>query len=221
MIWETRNMKNVFDELFKNYPDLMCCRYSMEKAAAILKGCYAGGGKVLVCGNGGSAADSEHITGELMKGFMLKRKLKDRDREKIRKLFPDIWEYLSDNLQGALPAVSLVSQVAITSAFINDVAPDMVFAQQVYGYGKKGDVLIGLSTSGNSENVINAVRIAKAFDLRSIGMTGKDGGRMKDLCDVNIAVPETEVYRVQEYCLPIYHALCADVEEYFFGEKRS
>lgn len=214
----SENNNLIIDNLIKNFPQLTSCKNSIEKASTLLKQCYSTEGKVLVCGNGGSAADSEHIVGELMKGFLKKRKLHKQDIEKLKASCPDAWEYLSNNLQGALPAISLVSQVAIASAFINDVAPDMVFAQQVYGYGKKGDVLIGLSTSGNSKNVINAIKIAKAFDIKTIGFTGESGGAMKELCDVTIMVPESEVYKIQEYHLPVYHALCAEVEEKFFEE---
>lgn len=209
---------DILDDLFLRYPALVTCRNVIEKAFLILKECYENGGKVLICGNGGSAADSEHIVGELMKGFLLKRKICSDDIEKIRILYPEDYEYLAGNLQGALPAISLVSQSAIFSAFTNDVAADMAFAQQVYGYGKKGDVLIGLSTSGNSKNVVNAIKVARAFCMKAIGMTGDAGGLIKKLCNVTINVPETETYRVQEYHLPIYHTLCAMIENEFFQE---
>jgi phosphoheptose isomerase len=209
---------SIMDKLFIEFPQLKQCRNSILKAAVLLKQCYAGSGKVLICGNGGSAADSEHIVGELMKGFIKRRKISSTDIKKLKTAFPDTWEYLSHNLQGALPAISLVSQTALSSAFINDVAADMVFAQQVYGYGKKDDILIGLSTSGNSSNVLNAVRVAKAFEIVTICMTGESGGMMKDICDVTITVPAKEVYKVQEYHLPVYHALCTYVEDVFFKE---
>jgi D-sedoheptulose 7-phosphate isomerase len=178
----------------------------------LLKECYLGGGKVLVCGNGGSAADSEHIIGELMKGFILKRRIKQEDRDRIKTMFPEDWQYLSENLQGALPAISLVSQSALAYAYINDVAPDMVFAQQLYGYAKEGDVLIGLSTSGNSKNVVNAIKVAKAFGVKTVGMTGDNGGIMKGICEITIQAPEHETYKIQELHLPVYHALCAMIE---------
>lgn len=212
-------MKNsIIDALIKELPQLGPCRESIEKAALILKQCYHGGGKVLVCGNGGSAADSEHIVGELMKGFIKKRKLCDRDIDCLRNAWPEDWEYLAANLQGALQAISLVSQTSINSAFANDVSWDMAFAQQVYGYGKKGDVLIGISTSGNARNVINAIKVAKAFGIKTIGMTGQNGGIMKELCDTTIMVHANEVYKVQEYHVSVYHALCAEVEAEFFME---
>ena len=203
---------NILENLFINYPMLVSCRDAIENAFEMLRQCYVNGGKVLICGNGGSAADSEHIVGELMKDFLLKRKICSEDVQKIREAFPEDWEYLSGNLQGALPAISLVSQSSISSAFINDVAADMVFAQQVYGYIKEEDVVIGLSTSGNAKNVVNAIKIAKAMGAKTIGLTGETGGRMKNLCDVYIKAPSEETYRIQEYHLPIYHALCAMIE---------
>ena len=212
-----KGVTDILDELLVRYSGLGVCRDAIEKAFLILKECYENGGKVLICGNGGSAADSEHIVGELMKGFLLKRRIRSEDIEKIKTLFPEDYEYLSGSLQCALPAISLVSQSAISSAFINDVAADMVFAQQVYGYSKKGDVLIGLSTSGNSSNVINAIKVAKAFGVGSIGFTGEDGGIMKGFCDCTICVPSKNTPVVQEYHLPIYHALCAMIEYDFFG----
>lgn len=210
------SVKNILERLISDNPALQVCRESIEKAFSILLKCYSNGGKVLVCGNGGSASDAEHIVGELMKGFLLKRRLKDEDIKRIKAAYPEDCEYLSSHLQGALPAISLVSQTSISSAFVNDVAADMVYAQQVYGYGRKGDVLIGLSTSGNSKNVVNAIKAAKAFGLAAIGLTGEGGGAMKELCDATITVPASETYRIQEYHLPIYHALCAMLEYEFF-----
>ena len=211
-----RNTKSIFDNLFLRYPQLENCRYKIKEAYDIIMQCYKNGGKILICGNGGSAADSEHIVGELMKGFMLKRVIKQEDREKLAAMFPEEGQYLSENLQGVLPAISLVSQSALSSAFINDVAPDMVFAQQVYGYAQAGDVLIGLSTLGNSKNVINAIKVAKAFGIKTIGLAGECRGSMRDLCDASIWVPENETYKIQELHLPVYHTLCAMVESEFF-----
>ena len=170
---------------------------------------YKNGGKVLVCGNGGSAADSEHIVGELMKGFMLKRTVTD---ERIP-------EHLRCGLQGALPAISLPSQSAILSAFINDVDPEMMYAQLVYGYANENDILIGLSTSGNSENVVNAAIVAKAKGAKVIALTGAKESKMNTISDITIKAPETETYKVQELHLPIYHYLCAETEKHFFGGK--
>lgn len=215
-------MKNetgsILEQLFDTVPQLTACGSSIENAFELLRQCYTQGGKVLACGNGGSAADSEHIVGELMKGFILKRRICLTDSEKLKSVFPEDGQYLAENLQGALPAISLVSQSAISSAFINDVAPDMVFAQQVYGYGRPGDVLIGLSTSGNSKNVVNAIKVAKVFGIKTVGMTGESGGMMNELCDICIKVPATATYRVQEFHLPVYHALCAMIEAEFFRD---
>ncbi len=211
-----KGVADMLDNLLARYSELDGCRKDIEAAFLLLKQCYENGGKVLVCGNGGSAADSEHIVGELMKGFLLKRKICAEDVEKLKELFPEESGYLADSLQGALPAISLVSQSAISSAYINDISADMVFAQQVYGYAKEGDILIGLSTSGNSQNVVNALRVSKASGMKSIGMTGITGGSLKELCDVVICVPATETYIIQEYHLPIYHVLCAMLEIEFF-----
>jgi phosphoheptose isomerase len=212
-------VKLISDRLFTNYPELEVCKPDVEAAFYLLKQCYEDGGKVLICGNGGSASDSEHITGELMKGFMLKRKISREDSQRLMKAFPVEGEYFSNRLQGALPAISLVSHSALGYAVINDTGSDMVFAQQVYGYANEKDILIGLSTSGNSINVVNAIKVAKAFGIKSIGMTGEKGGAMKELCEVTITVPACDTYRIQEYHLPIYHSLCAMLEEEFFGEQ--
>ena len=211
------DVKEILGQLVEDYPKLEGCRESVTRAFHILHQCYVSKGRAMVCGNGGSAADAEHIVGELMKGFLLKRELTEADRERLRMAFPQDCQYLSANLQRALPAISLVSQSALATAFINDVAPDMLFAQQVYGYGRAGDVLIGLSTSGNSQNVVNAIKIAKSFEIHTIGLTGENGGLMKNLCDVTITVPACETFKVQEYHLPVYHALCAMIERELFG----
>ncbi len=212
-----KGVADILDNLLARHTELAGCRNDLEKAFDLLKQCYENGGKVLICGNGGSAADSEHIVGELMKGFLLKRKVGNEIWDKLREAFPSEGEYLADHLQGALPAISLVSQSAIASAYINDIAADLVFAQQVFGYAKVGDVLIGLSTSGNSPNVLNALKVAKITGMRSIGLTGSAGGAMAGLCDVTICVPAAETYKIQEYHLPVYHAICAMLEMEFFG----
>lgn len=196
-------MKN----LLARYPALEVCSEDIQKALELMINTYKCGGKILVCGNGGSAADSEHIVGELMKGFISKRSVDDKR----------IPNELAVNLQGSLPAISLPSQCAILSAYINDVEPDMMYAQLVYGYAKPEDLVIGLSTSGNSKNVVNAVKVAKAVGAKALCMTGKSGGMLNTLADVTIKVPETETYKIQEYHLPVYHYLCAAVEKYFFG----
>ena len=199
----------LFDDLIVRYPQLKCCEGEIAKALDLLLTCYRGGGKVLTCGNGGSAADAEHIVGELLKKF---RKHRDIDRGVAAKLPAE----LVTRLEGALPAVSLVSMSGILTAFANDVAWETVFAQQVYGLGKAGDVLIALSTSGNSANCVNAALVAKAKGLKVVSMTGTGGGRIGELADAAIKVPETETYKIQELHLPIYHALCAAIEDVLF-----
>ena len=192
--------------LLKRYPALEVCKEDIENALKLMFDTYKNGGKVLICGNGGSAADSEHIVGELMKGFMLKRPVTD---ERIP-------EHLRCGLQGALPAISLPSQSAILSAFINDVEPDMMYAQLVYGYAKENDLVIGLSTSGNSQNVVNALEVAKCVGAKTLAMTGGKESKLSELCDVTIRVPETETYKIQELHLPVYHYICAEVEKQSF-----
>ncbi|MBM7568214.1 D-sedoheptulose-7-phosphate isomerase [Paenibacillus sacheonensis] len=210
-------MHRIVQTMINKYPELNACAQDTELACGLLVDAYRSRGKVLVCGNGGSAADSEHIVGELMKGFMSKRPVPDAFRAKLGELFPAEGGSVADLLQGALPAISLVSHSALMTAFMNDVSAETVFAQQVYGYGREGDVLIGLSTSGNSLNVVRAMQVAKALGVRTIGLTGRSGGRMKELCDVTIRVPHDSTPDIQERHLPIYHALCMVVEEAFFG----
>lgn len=207
----------MINSLIERYPELESCRQAVLKTFDIIRYCYMNNAKVLICGNGGSAADAEHIVGELMKGFMLKRRLDSNSVERLKASYPEDWRYLSDHLQGALPAISLVSHTALSSAYSNDVAAEMFFAQQVYGYGRQGDVLLGLSTSGNSKNVVNAIKVAKAFGIKCIGFTGENGGILGAICDVAIKVPSNETFRIQEYHLPVYHTLCAMLEETFFG----
>lgn len=192
--------------LYERYPALVACKDDIEAAVKMMIDTYQNGGKILICGNGGSASDSEHIVGELLKGFILKRPVSD---ERIP-------EHLRKGLQGSLPAISLPSQCAILSAFINDVDPEMMYAQLVYGYAKPEDLVIGLSTSGNSKNVVNAIELAKCLGVRTISMTGQKESKMSELSDVTIRVPETETYKVQEYHLPVYHYLCAEVEKTMF-----
>lgn len=206
------------EKLFECYPVLKKCRNDINAAAKMLCMSYHEGGKLIVCGNGGSAADAEHIVGELMKGFLKKRPLKQEIRDKMTEMFPQDANYLCTNLQGALPALSLVNAVALGTAFANDQAADLVFAQQVLGLGREGDILLAISTSGNSKNVLYAVKTAKVCGLRTIALTGRSGGKLKALADVTIAVPEDETYRVQELHLPVYHALCIAAEEEFFED---
>jgi D-sedoheptulose 7-phosphate isomerase len=206
----------ILDELIKKYPELDVCRDDILQAFELLKSTYAGGGKLLVCGNGGSAADSEHIVGELMKGYLKKRPLSTQEAAVFQAGLLETGTYLAGHLQGALPAISLVSQVALNTAFANDVAADLIFAQQVYGYGHPGDCLWALSTSGNAQNVLLALQTARVKGLRTLGLTGKSGGKMIAWCDVTIRVPWDETPAIQERHLPVIHALCDLLEEEFF-----
>ena len=206
------------NQLFSRYPALEDCRQEIVVAYDLLRGCFAAGGRLLVCGNGGSAADSLHIVGELMKGFALPRKLSADWEEKFKQVCPEMAPYLMENLQGALPAISLVSETALSTAYANDQAPDLSFAQQVLGQGMAGDVMLCISTSGNSTNVLYAAAVARAKELRVIGLAGQDGGQLRGLSDVCICAPSRITYQIQEYHLPIYHALCLALEREFFGE---
>lgn len=209
------NIEKTLNDMINKYKELSACRKDISDAFELMKKCYNGGHKILICGNGGSASDAEHIVGELMKGFKDPRKLSAGKREILANLYDD-GKYLADNLQEALPAISLVGSISLSTAFANDVAADMVFAQQVYGLGNKGDLVIGISTSGNSGSVINALKIAGAFGMRTIGLTGNRNGAMQKFCDISIKVPQSETYLVQELHLPVYHTLCAMIEQEFF-----
>ena len=200
---------DVFAELYERYPQLKGCEVEIKKAFDVLLASYRADGKVLVCGNGGSASDAEHIVGELLKKF---KKHRDVDAAIAAKLPAD----LVAKLEGSLPAVSLVSMSGILTAFANDVAWETAFAQQVLGLGRSGDVLIALSTSGNSANCVNAARVARAKGMKVISMTGAGGGKLGEIADAAIKVPENETYRIQELHLPVYHALCAALEDVLF-----
>lgn len=208
--------EKILDHAIKGTPQLQICLSQIKNAYEIMKESYASGGKLMVCGNGGSAADSEHIVGELMKSFIIERGIPQNHRMKIMESFPETGEYLVRHLQGTLPAIALTGHLAYSSAYMNDVAADMVFAQQVYGYVKENDVVLGLSTSGNSKNVLYALMISKAFGAKCIGMTGNSENDMSRICDVTIAAPSKETFRIQEYHEVIYHALCAMLEAEFF-----
>lgn len=205
--------------LIKRYPKLAVCKEDVKKAYELLEVAYSNGRKLLVCGNGGSASDSEHIVGELMKEFKLKRKVYSDQATALKAIDPELGQVLADNLQGALPAICLTGHSSLTTAFMNDANADLVFAQQVNGYGKFGDVFLGISTSGNSKNVLYAAVNAKAKGLKVIGLTGAKESKLMKYADVCIRVPETETYKIQEYHLPVYHCLCLMLEEKFFGEK--
>lgn len=198
--------------LCERYPDLLPIKNSIIEALELLINSYKKGGKLLICGNGGSAADCEHIVGELMKGFILKRELKDDLKKKIAD------DELSNVLQYGLPAISLVSHTALSTAFSNDQLPEAVFAQQVLGYGMENDILLCISTSGNSKNCVLAAKVAKAKELKVISLTGMKDSKLSSLSDVTIKAPEVDTFKIQEYHLPIYHALCLALENEFFGE---
>ncbi len=203
-------------ELFERYPALLNCKADIEKGLNMFIETYRNGGKILIGGNGGSCADSEHIVGELMKGFMLKRPVNSEFEKKLEELGFEDAKYLCENLQGSLPAISLPSQTAILSAFINDVSPEMMYAQMVYGYATEKDLLVCLSTSGNSKNLVQAAKVAKAKGARVLSLTGEKESLLSKISDVTIRVPETETYKVQELHLPVYHHLCAMCESEFF-----
>ncbi|MBQ3335919.1 MAG: SIS domain-containing protein [Selenomonadaceae bacterium] len=182
---------------------------------------FRGGGKLITCGNGGSAADALHIVGELMKGFALSRKIENFNPEFVKQaqeLFPADVEYFKANLQSALPAVSLVGETSLLTAFANDVSPHLIFAQQIFGLGRRGDVFLAISTSGNSDNVLFAVEVAKIMGIKVVAMTGQRGGRLRHLSDVSICVPASSSHKIQEFHLPIYHMICLAAENEFFGE---
>ena len=203
-------------QLINNYPHLSPISASIKSAFGLITESYTNGGKLLIAGNGGSAADSDHIVGELMKNFVKKRKLPDSFTKKLSEINTDMASYLLPRLQPGLPAISLSGNSPLTTACINDIDAYISFAQQVYGYGNEGDVFLALSTSGNAKNVLYAAVTARAKKLKVIGLTGGNGGRLIDFADVSIVVPETETYKIQELHLPVYHCLCLMIEDYFF-----
>ena len=214
-----KKLKEHVELLIARYPMLEGCEDSIIRAYFLLEESYSKGNKLLVAGNGGSAADSEHIVGELMKGFKLPRKL---DAEISRKLIDESEELgktLVENLQGALPAIALDGHPALSTAYMNDCEPLLCFAQQVNGYGVEGDVFLGISTSGNSKNILYAAVTAHAKGMKVIGLTGAKDSKLETLSDVCIKAPQTETYMIQELHLPIYHCLCLMLEERFFGEN--
>ena len=213
------NVLRHIDELTKRYPSLSECRQDIEEAFYILKEAYEGGHKLLVAGNGGSAADAEHIAGEMMKKFRIRRQVPGEFAEKLTAVDPERGRMLAANLEQSLTTVPLVTCEAITTAYMNDVDAIGVFAQQLYGFGRCHDVFLGISTSGNSENIISACVVAKALDMKVIVLTGAGGGKLAGFADVAIKVPETETYLIQELHLPVYHCLCMMLEEQFFKSE--
>ena len=209
-------MDNMRTELLMRYPCLEAVIDSIDAAAQMMVDTYKNGGTVLVCGNGGSCADSDHIVGELMKGFLSLRPMSEEQKSSMSDILD---EDILSKLQRGIPAISLPAQSAVISAYANDVDPELVYAQLVFGYGKKQDMLIGLSTSGNSKNVVAAAKVARAMGIKTLALTGARDSRLSELCDVTVKAPEIETFKVQELHLPIYHYLCAYVEKYLVGGK--
>ena len=212
-------VNNELKLLVQRYPDLTECSKSIETAFEILAEAYRSEGKLLIAGNGGSAADAEHIVGELMKSFRMPRPVDIALADRIKAVSPEFGAAIADNIQGALPAIALTSHISLSTAFQNDVEPLLAFAQQTYGLGRNGDVFLGISTSGESRNVICAAIVAKSIGMKIIGLTGAKDSSLAQLCDVCIKVPQTETYKIQELHLPVYHTLCLMLEEEFFGEE--
>ncbi|MCI8387623.1 MAG: SIS domain-containing protein [Clostridiales bacterium] len=204
--WLSLNLE-VIIMLYENYPELENIKSDIDAVIDMLIDCYKNGGKLLCAGNGGSAADSEHIVGELMKGFLLKRPVTDSR----------IPAELADKLQGALPAISLSNGLALPTAYLNDVDGEYTIAQTLYGLAKPGDIVLLISTSGNAKNLAHAAELARCIGVKTIGLTGRGGGRLAELCDITIKAPADETYRIQEYHLPIYHEICARVEAALFS----
>lgn len=211
-------VKDRLSQFLDRYPILNEIETSIIEAFFILKESYEKEGKLLIAGNGGSSSDADHIVGELMKGFVLSRRVDSDMQDKMKSIDFEIGDELSKKLQKGLPAISLSNHNSLNTAYLNDIDGEFCFAQQVNGYGKKNDVFLGITTSGNSRNIINAAVTAKAKGMKVIGLTGKNGGKLNEYTDVNIIVPETETYKIQELHLPVYHCLCLMLEDAFFGE---
>lgn len=214
---EPKLMKHI-DLLIERYPALAGIKDALVDAYLLMEECYLNGGKLLIAGNGGSASDSEHIAGELMKSFKLERRISDELKEKLIVIDSVRGEQLAKNLQQPLMAIPLVAHEALSTAYINDVDGYGVFAQQMLGFGRPGDVFLAISTSGNSKNVMNATVVARALGVKIIGLTGEKGGELAEVADVTVKAPSSETYMIQELHLPIYHCWCLMLEERFFGE---
>ena len=212
-------MIQIIDELVERYPALECCRESVRQASEILIDSYTHGGKLLIAGNGGSAADAEHIVGEMMKSFRIQKTLPEGYADALYAADPEMGSVLRSHLQGALPAIALAGHISLSTAYMNDCEPLLCFAQQVNGYGRPGDVLLGISTSGNSRNVLYAAVAARARGMKVIGLTGEKGGRLERYSDVCIKAPAAETYKIQELHLPIYHCICQVVEKHFYSNR--
>ena len=210
--------QKLVEGFFDRWPALALGRDAILKAYEMILTTYRAGGKLLLCGNGGSCADCDHIAGELMKGFVKRRPVTEEMKEALEKADPVRGKELSEKLQGGLPAIALVDHAALSTAFANDVDGMLSYAQQVNGYGKPGDVFLGISTSGNAENVMYAAVTAKAKGMKVVGLTGKDGGKLAGIADAAVIVPEMETYKIQELHLPVYHALCLMLEHRFYEQ---
>lgn len=215
---EKLTAQQILEELIERYPTLEVCRKDIMLAFDAMVDSYSHGGKLLVAGNGGSSSDSDHIVGELMKSFRVQRKIDYECAEKLKKEFGEVGAHVADSMEGALPAISLPTISGLSTAYSNDRDPQIVFSQMIYGYGCKDDVFLGISTSGNSQNVIYGLMVARAKGLCSIVLTGESGGKCVSYADICIRVPDTRTFAIQEYHLPIYHALCAMLEAHFFLE---
>ena len=215
----SKNNKKYVDDLISRYPSLLQCKDDLIKAYLFMEKAYENDKKLLVAGNGGSAADSEHIVGELMKSFKLPRPVDDSLKRKLIEVDEEHGGLLAEQLERGLMAIPLVAHESLTTAYVNDVNGDSVFAQQLLGYGRQGDVFLGISTSGNSKNVYAAAVVARALGIKTIGLTGTLGGDLALISNVTVRVPETETYKIQELHLPIYHCWCMMLEERFFGKN--
>jgi len=211
------NNDTIINNLCDRYPVLASIKNPIAESAKMIISCFSGGGKLLVCGNGGSCTDADHLVSELMKSFELKRPIKREIVEKLNQISGERGKYLAHKLESSLPTISLCSQTALTTAISNDIDANLVFAQQIIGYGCINDVFIGISTSGNSQNVVDACITAKAMNLKVIGLTGTTGGKMKQYCDVLLNVPEERTAYVQELHLPVIHTLCIIIENHIYG----
>jgi D-sedoheptulose 7-phosphate isomerase len=210
----------LIDQMILRYPQLKDISYKIDEAAERLIRCYQNRNKVLICGNGGSSSDSDHIAGELLKGFEQRRPLDESFRNQLTSASVERGPVLAEKLQAGLPAISLSAHTGVITAVVNDIDASLIFAQQVVAFGSPGDVLIGISTSGNSQNVIDAAITARARGMSVIGLTGETGGKLKPFCDILINVPETRTSFVQEFHLPVYHTLCMIIENYFYGSEK-
>lgn len=209
-------IEEIWRRLTERYPALSGSRTAFMEAFLAMKESFGRGGKLLICGNGGSSADAQHMVGELMKEFRGRRQVPAEFTRECERLYPG--EKLEEKVQAALPAIAIGTNQVLASAYANDVGFELAYAQEVFGYGRRGDVLLGLSSSGNSGDVINAVKVARAMGISCIGMGGRKGGRLRELCDIYMALPEEETYLVQEMALPVYHAWCRMLEQAFWPE---